>query len=363
MYTLYISDYSPYSIKASALLGYAGIPCRIARENLVNRYSVLKRLTGETMVPVLRRGDWAINDSTHIARWSKGRTERSLLPEDDARRAVCWLLEEFADEWVSRWVVHSRWCNSTDKQAVARAIGREATCEIPLVDRPVGALVGGMIQKGLARGGVRDENRAALEQSRDRTLQGLETLFDDADGYLFGAEPTVADFALYGQLEQYRRDPTGRSRMEMYPAIGEWLDDLDRMCLPHPVAPQRQGGHPELAELNVLFGELFGTYWRVLVETHRARARRDPPDDIEVELIDGTRFACRPSRYIASRLDFVLEHLDRLCAAEQVAIGPEALAIGDALSRAVDQLTAYDQGEKLLDGYPDLARVATGGER
>jgi len=357
MYALYISEYSPYSMKASALLGCAGLPCRIEHENLVNRYAVLERLTGETMVPVLRRGDWAINDSTHIARWALGRTERALLPDGEALEAVCWLLEEFADEWVSRWVVHSRWHHPEDERQVARGIGREVTCGVPLVDRPVGALVGNMIQQGLERGGVRGENRPALEQSRDRVLQGLENLFDETDGYLFGAEPTVADFAYYGQLEQYRRDPTGGERMEMYPAITEWLDDVDRMRLPHPVVAQRRGRALELSELKVLFGELFGTYWRVLVAIHRARSRAAPPDEIEVELIDGTRFACRPSGYIASRLEFVLEQLDRLCAADASAVGPEALAIREALAGAVDQLTAYEAGKQLLDGYPDLARV------
>ena len=362
MYTLYISSHSPYSIKAAALLGYAGIPCRIEHENVVNRYAVLQRLTGKTMVPVLRRGDWAINDSTHIGRWARERTRRRILPEDEGRRAICWLLEEFADEWVSRWVVHSRWCHEQDRRTVSRAIGREVTCDLPMVDRPIGALVSRMIQKGLARGGMREENRPALEQSRDRLLQGLENVFDRADGYLFGAEPSVADFAFYGQLEQYRRDPTGGDRMEMYPAISDWLDDLAQMELPHPVVARRRGTFPDLSDLKVVFGEMFGTYWRLLVASHRAHAGGTPPETIEVELVDGTTFSCEPSRYIASRLEFVLEHLDRLCGADQGTVGPEALTLREAISRAVDQLTGYEKGKRLLGGYPDLERVATGGQ-
>lgn len=354
MYKLYVSSVSPYSSKASALLGYAEIPARVAEENLVNRYSVLKRLTGDTMVPVLRRENWAINDSSHIARWAQGRADRELLPEAPAVRSVCWLIEEFADEWISRWVTHSRWHNPEDARAVAAEIGDEVTCGWPLVGRPVGHLTSSMIRRGLEHGGVRESNRTALEQSRDRVMQGLENILDAVDGYLFGEAPTVADFAMYGQLGQYRRDPTGGRRMQMYPAIDEWLDDLDRMRLPHPVVAHRRGGSPELSDLQVVFGELFGTYWRVLVAVHRARAEGDPPDAIGVEMVDGTTFEIGPSRYVASRLDFVVEHLDRLRRKGPELLGSDVLQIDEAIDRAVGDLREYAAGRRLIEKYGGL---------
>lgn len=355
-YELYISSLSPYSIKAAATLGYAGIPCRVKHENLVNRYAVLQRLTGQTMVPVLRRDDWAINDSTRIARWAEGQSERALVPEREGMEAVCWLLEEFADEWITRWMVFSRWCNDADARAAAREIGGEMTCGLPVVDRPLGRLASRMIKAQLGRGGARESNRVALEQSRDRILQALEGYFDATDGYLFGGEPTAADFALYGQLEQYRRDPTGEDRMQVYPAISEWLDAVDRMRVPHPVVAIRHGAEMELDKLRPLFGEMFGTYWRVIVAMHRARSEGLSRDDgpVRVELLDGTQFEAAPSRYVAGRVKFVLRQLDRLVAAEPELLGPNGLGIDDAVNRAVERLSGEPSGRELLEDYPSL---------
>jgi glutathione S-transferase len=361
MYTLYTNSMSPYSSKASALLGYAGIPCREEYQNLVSRFTVLKRLTGKTMVPVLRQGEWAINDSTQIARWAQGESDQSLLPEREALAPICWLLEEFADEWLSRWVVLSRWKHTEDARELRRQIGREVTCGLPGLTTPAGKLTGTMIEKHLARGGVRRENRSALEQSRDRVLQGLENIFESADGYLFGGEPTVADFAFYGQLEQYRRDPTGSERMQLYPAIGEWLDRLDRMRLPHPVVAHRQDAGAGLAELNVLFGEFFGTYWRVLVDCHRARqASGGAEGDIEVELLDGTTFRFYPSGYLAGRLDFVLEQLEAACEHREALFGAGRLEWEEAIGGALDQLAAYREGRARLNAHGNLLEMYRG---
>ena len=81
-YELFISRASPYSSKVLALLGYAGFSHRVRVQNGWTRYAVIRRLTGETMVPMLRRGDWAINDSTDITRYVIDRAERPTLPGD-----------------------------------------------------------------------------------------------------------------------------------------------------------------------------------------------------------------------------------------------------------------------------------------
>ena len=96
-YTLYVSHHSPYSIKVLALFGWAGISAHVETCNVLTRQSVLKRLTGQTMVPMLRKGSWGMNDSTRLARFAIERSERALLPAEPGAVALCWLLEEFAE--------------------------------------------------------------------------------------------------------------------------------------------------------------------------------------------------------------------------------------------------------------------------
>jgi glutathione S-transferase len=352
MYTLYVNSMSPYSFKASAILGYAGLPCEIEHQNVVTRYTVLKRLTGKTMVPVLRRGEWAINDSSRIARFAMERSSKPLLPSQEPLEPVCWLLEEFADEWVTRWFVYSRWYHREDVEATKASIGEEMVGGLPGIERPVGALSASAIKDALKAGGVRESNREALEQSQVRTLRALEAIVEARDGNLLADHPTVADFALYGQLEQYRRDPTGGRHMASHPAIADWLDRLDRMRLPHPVVADRRGGSVDLSVLNPLFAEMFGTYWRVLVENARARERGD--DETETTLVDGTPFEWSVSGYLADRLEFVLDQLEILCRHADVLLGSDRLRLGETIEEQVGMLTDDVFGGELLESRPDL---------
>ena len=354
MYTLYVNSMSPYSSKASALLGYAGLPCELEHQNVVTRYTVLKRLTGDTMVPVLRRGEWAINDSSRIARFAISQSSRPLLPEREALEPVCWLLEEFADEWLTRWVAHSRWHHRDDVAATREAIGEEMAAGVPGVERALGRFSARGIKTSLEAGGIRSDNREALEQSRVRTLETLESLLEEGQGDWFESYPTVAAFALYGQLEQYRRDPTGAKRMRSYPAIGEWLDRLGQMTLPHPVVVDRTSRSLELQQLNPLFAELFGTYWRVLLENARARERGD--DEASVSLLDGTRFEWSVSRYLVQRLQVVLDQLETICRYDDVLLGEGRLRLEGLLSEQGERLSDEPFGPRLLESRPDLLR-------
>jgi hypothetical protein len=135
------------------------------------------------------------------------------------------------------------------------------------------------------------------------------------------------------------------------------------MCVPHPVVAIRHGAEMELEQLRPLFGEMFGTYWRVIVAMRRAieegLEREDGP--VRVELLDGTQFEAAPSRYMAGRVTFVLEQLECLAADRPELLGPEVLGIGEAVDRAIERLAAEPSGRKLLGEYPVLSERAEGG--
>jgi glutathione S-transferase len=316
-YTLYVNSMSPYSIKTSALLGYAGFPCELKTQNLITRYAVLKRLTGKTMVPVLRRGEWAINDSTHIARYTIDWGADFLTPDAPLLEALAWIVEEFADEWINRWFIYSRWHNQRDFDELSVDVGREMVGGIPGLQTLIGRGAANMIRQQLKKGGISPENEPALQQSRDRILQALERSFDQDRGFLFGTSPTVADFGLYGPLEQYRRDPSGAERMEMYPATTEWLDGLRAMELPDPAGdPSNEDADDTRWELlEAIWAEFFGVYWRILVEN--LRAKTGGKKTFEADLVDGTTYQSHAAGYSLGRLDHCLELLDRVMAHRQ----------------------------------------------
>lgn len=356
MYTLHTSSTNPFGSKASAALGYGGIPCRVRPRTIFDPDVGFESLPEVVFAPVLRREGWSLRGSTSIVQWVANRSERALLPSDAALEPVCWLLTVFADGWLGRWVAYSRWLNREEAESAGRELGSELFCGVPAAGRLSGKALAGVVSRNLRGAGIRDANRQALRQGRDRTLQALEHLLEPSSGYLFGDYPTVADFGIYGQLEQYRRSSTGGERMRMYPAITEWLDGLDRMRLPHPVVSIRHGTTFDLHDLRPLFGEFFGTYWRILVGAYRVHGNREARSDANVELLDGTSFACRPTEALVERLGFVLEQFERLVEAEPDLLDSGGLAIGDALDEGLEQLCADQTGAALLRRHGRLAR-------
>lgn len=349
-YELFISRASPYSSKIAALLGYAGISHQITVQNLVNRYSVIRRLTGKTMVPVLRRGTWAINDSTRIARWAMPRASRPTLPSRDVE-ALAWCIEDFADEWMVRWVIHSRWHHREDAERISELIGRELTGRLPFGSRVVGRQVGRLLRKRVESWGIRPENDRALRRSALRCLEALEAVVSTKPAYLFAGYPTVADFALYGALSQYYADPTGRQRLQHYPAVRRYIQRIDSMadrpatveCSEHPRRDVRQ--------LQPLFAELMGSYWPMLVANYRARSTDDARHDVVAELVDGTTFGFRSSSYLEDRLKALLELIDDTYARQDHLFGDSGLRMERALVGRIADLCQSEAGRRLLRNY------------
>jgi glutathione S-transferase len=353
---LYINSMSPFSMKASAMIGYAGLDCELRTQNIVTRYATLKRMTGKTMVPTLRRGEWALNDSTRIARHLIEATERPLLPQDARLEPLCWLLEDFADEWFSLWVLQSRWDNPEDVAAQTAEIGHELACGLPGVSGLLGRLAAVGVKKKIRYGGANEANAGALERSRERFLQALETVLEQPPAFLFESYPTVADFSTYGQVSQFERDPTGQEVMRLYPNVRDYLAKMDAMALPHPEVDVRAGGSRDVSSLSGLFAEFLGTYWRLLVANHRAYHQEKRPEQVDVELLDGESFTFRPSGYRVGRLEFVLSQLDSAYAERDELFGGKAVDVEHALVRQVAALTDYPAGRELLRQFPHIGK-------
>lgn len=322
--TLYISHLSPYSSKAWAALAWSGMPFEVATQTLLVRFAVLKRLTGKTMVPVLRRGAWAINDSTQIARWAHRHGQRPQLPrEDTCRAALCWLLEELADEWVARWFVHARWYDPrTDRGELATAIGAELAWGLPVVSVAVGSFAARAIQTQVARGGASPDNARVMARAREVSLARLEqTLaYGEGDGeggalpFLLGDAPTIADFAWYGPLAQLQRD-LGGGALAGAPATTAWLARVDAIRLGRlPALPEQPRLRP-LSAFAPLLAELCEVYGPLLTANRLAL-----PGGGEVRvtihgealvLAQASRYMLERQRWLHDELEQFLNHLPK----------------------------------------------------
>ncbi len=206
MLELYQFELSQYSEKVRFILDYKGLDYH-KREVTpgVGQIEVFQ-LTGQRQVPVLRDGQEIIADSSAIARHLELRyPERPILPADPQQRALCWLIEEWADE--SLGVKSRRVALGALSQYPEFRTAMLPTNTPDMFKRLVENVPGDLINLvGLGMGagptGMRSA-RAAIEQN----LEVLCTLLANRP-YLVADQPTLADFAVAG-LTMYLQIPAG----------------------------------------------------------------------------------------------------------------------------------------------------------
>jgi glutathione S-transferase len=217
-----IESLSPFCLKVHRALRASGLayerrygkmPRSFAKENPLGQ------------VPVLLVDGDPVADSTRIVR----RIESLVGPiggEMDARtQSETWLWEELADTSLNGFVVAARWADDRNWEAVRASYFKGA----PWFVR---ALIVPRVRARVVRGLVaRDVWRAGAEECWNRFLMTLEHLEGRApkSGFWVGERLTVADIALFAQLQSFRTPLTrwqGHA-LEQKAMLRAWLDRVD----------------------------------------------------------------------------------------------------------------------------------------
>lgn len=227
MYKLYGALASPYSMKLRAVLRYRRIP-HIWINGAQSR-KVLENVKAK-VIPVLEYPDGSFrNDTTPLIYDLEARhSERSIIPPDPARAFIAHLLEDFADEWVTKAMFGYRWLKQVDQEQMSRWLAFDA-------------LQGGGLETSLgyasqfrnrqvgrmALVGCTEENFPLIEATTRQLLTALEQHVIDRFS-LFGSRPSLTEFSLYGQLSQLGVDPTAQTMMRRdFPYSYRWLSHID----------------------------------------------------------------------------------------------------------------------------------------
>ncbi|HEX4895322.1 MAG TPA: glutathione S-transferase N-terminal domain-containing protein [Solimonas sp.] len=229
-YRLYGGNPSPYSRKLRAILRYRRLPhvWKVGTPDTLPELATVR----PKLIPVLRlpeSGEFRV-DSTPLAYLLEQRHpgERSILPPDPADAFVCHLIEDFADEWLTKVMFHYRWAEDATAEWAGQWIVRDA---MPAFSGKAQAQAAQMFrdrQRGrMALVGCTARNAPLIEGCYARLLDVLGPHVGGAS-FLFGSRPSLADFALYGQLAQLTIDPwPQRICRERAPAVEAWTITLD----------------------------------------------------------------------------------------------------------------------------------------
>jgi glutathione S-transferase len=331
---------SPYSRKLRAVLRYRRIPHRwILNFSRESRGLPQPRVA---LLPVLIFPDEngepreAATDSTPLIRRleSDYGARRSVLPPTPALAFLDALLEDYADEWLTKAMFHYRWAFAPDIAQAAGLLPRWR--RIDEAEEVAVAAGKTFSERQIGRLGVVGSNATTapvIEDSYVRLLGLLDARLREAP-FVFGARPAASDFGLYGQLTQLAGfDPTPRAlALERAPRVVAWVDVVEDLggLEPRDDGWIARGAVPP--SLRALFGEVGRVYAPFLLANADALARR--ADIVECE-IDGRPWVQKPFPYQGKCLGWLRE-------------GYAALAPGD---RAVVDSVLAETGCEVL--FPD----------
>lgn len=270
---------SPYTRKMLALLRYRRVAHRMiwgSHMQPVPGYPAPK----VKLLPTVYFGEGeareASVDSTPIIRRLEAEHGgRSVIPQDPLLRYLDILIEDFADEWMTKAMFHYRWHHAEDAANAGPLLifwqdGRYA-------DEVAQSMAHAIAQRQIDRlyvVGSNDVTAPIIEASYQR-LVGILDRIVQRQGFVLGTRPSAADFAIYGQLTQLGIvDPTpARIMAQAAPRLRAWLDRVDDLSgLPEGqwVSHDALSGH-----LHELLTEIGRVYVPFLLANAQAAAGGD----------------------------------------------------------------------------------------
>ena len=107
-------------------MNYKGIPYKRMEANIDIYMGEIPALVGQSIIPVILTPDnQVMQDSTPIVEWFESQYQaKPAIPEDPRLAFIMWLLEEFADEYMPRLHMHTRWGNEQNRRTLSHRIAR-----------------------------------------------------------------------------------------------------------------------------------------------------------------------------------------------------------------------------------------------
>ena len=293
---------SPYTRKMRALLRYRHISFRWILRGSPDDAGIPD--VPVSLIPVLvfpgsgGAPDEAMIDSTPQIRRLEAEYEgRSAIPSDPALAFLDALIEDYADEWLTKAMFHYRWSYDADIHKSSYVLPLARSLDLP-AERLEGAakMIASRQIGRLAVVGSNETTAPVIESSYRRLLALLSELLA-AQPCVFGERPAASDFALFGQLVQLATfDPTPAAlAASEAPRVVAWVDRTDDLSW---VSVEGDRGWTPRDALPSTLLALLGEVGRVYAPFLLANARALDAGDEQVESeIDGRKWVQRAFPY------------------------------------------------------------------
>jgi glutathione S-transferase len=229
-----VESHSPFCIKVHRALRAAGLAYE---RRFADRPDAYAKYNPTRQVPVLLVDGAPVCDSTLIVARIEAMAGRFAPALDASARAEAWLWEEFADTALNAFVVAARWADDRNWPTVRDAYFGTAPWIVRALVAPRirAKVIGALVARDVWRRGA------------DACWARFELLLDHLEwrapvrGFWLGDALSVADIAIFAQLQSLRTDltPAQREMLASRAELSAYLDRVDRATSAEHAASQR----------------------------------------------------------------------------------------------------------------------------
>ena len=326
---------SPYTRKMIAVLRYRHLPFTVywGSTKIPEGYPEPKvRLLPTFYFPDGEDGALVpTTDSTPIIRrLEKDYAGRSVIPSDPVLQFINNLIEDYADEWLTKAMFHFRWAHEADWRNAAPLLvyWNTNTASAEQASEFADFFAKRQIDR-LYVVGSNEITAETIESSYERLIGILDELIA-RKGYVLGGRPSSADFALYGQLTQLGIvEPTSAAITQKTSyRVRAWIDLLEDLSGVDPKDDDWFSADEAREALGPLLAEIGRTYAPAMIGNAKAIMAGDETFETE---IDGRPWTQPVFKYQAKCLNWLRQDHSGLSDNERGAI--DALLSGSGCDR------------------------------
>ena len=316
---------SPYTLKMRGVLRYRRIPFQWMLRD--SKWDDLPA-PPVPIIPVIAYrnndgtgyDDITVDSSPQIMRLEAEYGARSIVPADPALAFIDALIEDFADEWLTKAMYHYRWAYEPDidKAGKLLPLSRDLQMDSDQAQQTYDFITNRQITRRALVGST-EWNAPIIEGSYRRILHAMQGRFASGD-FMLGDRPGRGDFGLYGQLTQLVRwDPTAVAvAVTEAPKVVHWVDRMDDLSW----LPVTDGEGWDLIDAldsatGDLLAEIGRTYAPFMVAN--AQALMAGADEVVCQ-IDGQEYRQAPFGYQGKCLHWLREAYEALAAGDRARI-------------------------------------------
>lgn len=250
-YRLFGAETSAYSTKMRSYLAYKGFAFDWTPRTQESE-DELKRVSRFGTLPVLvTSSGFAVHDTTPMMEALEADSpEPSATPADAATAFLACVLEEYADVWLAKAAFHYRWTRKKDQRLAAQRSIEDYYVTTPPADKKAAEDLAIETMAGQLKTMQLDGDLGPVVE---KSFKKFIKLLDDhlkKHLFIFGDRPSIADFAIAGQLIQMLKDPTPAKIIEKDGEfVAKWCEFMS--------APTASGPFAALDDLKETLAPIF----------------------------------------------------------------------------------------------------------